>query len=87
MIEKFSLNESCSQELKETFGMERTFLNFSYVFTFIGAFWGACFNIEYNPGEWWYQPLIIGESEMDKIKKDNNNQIKDNQIGFVEIFF
>lgn len=87
MIEELSLNESCSQELKETFGMERIFLNFSYVFTFIGAFWGGCFNIEYNPGEWWYQPLIIGESEMDKIKKDNNNKIKDNQIGFVEIFF
>ena len=85
MIEKFSFNESCSQELKETFGMERTFLNFSYVFSMLGAYWGACLNIEYNPGEWWYQPLIIDESEMDKIKKDNNNQITLNRVGFVEV--
>lgn len=81
VIEKLSKNESCSEELTENLGMDKTFINISFVFSMIGAFWGACLNIEYNPGEWWYQPLIINKDEISKIHSD----ISFNKIGCAEI--
>ena len=88
MIEKLYFNESCSKELTETFGMDRTFMNISYVFIMLGAFFGVGLNIEYNPGEWWYQPLIVDKALIEKIKKEsNNNNIKVNNITRREIIY
>ena len=84
VIEKLSKNESCSKEQKETLGMESTFINMSFIFCMIGAYWGACLTIEYNPGEWWYQPLIIDKGELDLIK-ETNNEITTYKIGYREI--
>ena len=88
MIEKLYFNESCSDELNETFGMDRTFMNISYIFVMLGAFWGASLSIEFNPGEWWYQPLIIDKALIDKIKKEsNNNKINVNNVTKKEIIY
>ena len=85
VIDILSMNKSCSQKEIETLGMKGTFLNLPYIFSMIGAFWGACLTIEYNPGEWWYQPLIIDKSEKDKIKK-NRYVIEGNKTSCFEIF-
>jgi len=87
VIDKLSQNEQCSQKEIETLGMKSTFLNLPYIFSMIGAFWGACLTIEYNPGEWWYQPLIIDKSEMDKIKENKYEFADNNKISCVEIIF
>ena len=88
MIEKLYFYESCSQELIETFGIDRTFMNISYVFIMLGAFWGSSLNIEFNPGEWWYQPLIVDRALIDKIKKENNNnKINVNNVTKKEIIY
>ena len=88
MIEKLYYNESCGKELTETFGIDRTFMNISYVFIMLGAFFGVGLNIEYNPGEWWYQPLIVDKALIEKIKKEsNNNNIKVNNITRREIIY
>ena len=87
VLEKLYQNELCSQKEIEIFGMRSTFLNLPYIFSMIGAFWGACLTIEYNPGEWWYQPLIIDKSEMDKIKKNKYKLTDNNKITWVEIIF
>lgn len=88
MIEKLYFYESCSQELIETFGIDRTFMDISYVFIMLGAFWGSSLNIEFNPGEWWYQPLIVDRALIDKIKKENNNnKINVNNVTKKEIIY
>jgi len=84
VIEILSMNNSCSKKDIETLGMKGTFLNLPYIFSMIGAFWGACLTIEYNPGEWWYQPLIIDKSEKNKIKA-NKYEIAGNKISCCEI--
>ena len=71
VVDKLAQNESCSKDQKEIFGMPATLLNLSYMFSIIGAFWGVCLTIENNPGEWWYQPLIIDYSDIDKSKIEN----------------
>ena len=71
VTDKLSNNDSCSQNQKEIFGMIATLLDMPYMFSGVGAFWGACLTIEYNPGEWWYQPLILDYSEIDKDKLQN----------------
>ena len=85
VIDKLSNNESCTVEQKENFGMKSTFINISFIFSMLGGFWGACLTLEYNPGEWWYQPLIIEETEMDKIRNDYDD-ILENKINCCEIF-
>ena len=62
----FSIEEklkNCSQKQKEEIGLKSTFNDIPFIFCMMGAFWGACLTIENNPGEWWYQPLIIYENE------------------------
>ena len=81
---KLAMNDSCSQSQKEEIGMKSTFNDIPYIFCMMGAFWGACFTIENNPGEWWYQPLIINENELSKINIGTLNIIKE-KINILEI--
>ena len=67
--------DSCSQRQKEEIGLKSTFNNIPYIFCMMGAFWGTCLAIENNPGEWWYQPLIIDENELAKINRGKFNII------------
>lgn len=84
IIEKLSYNDSCSKEQKENFGMKMTLLDMPFIFTILGSFWGACTTIEFNPGEWWYQPLIINNEEIEQYIKDNDD-INVDKIGCCEI--
>ena len=61
-------------------------MNLPYILSMLGAFWGACLTIEKNPGEWWYQPLIIDKSSLDEIDEDNF-ELKNNNINSKEILF
>ena len=70
--QKLASNKSCSQEEREELGLKSTFNDIPYIFCMMGAFWGACLSIENNPGEWWYQPLIIDEKDINN--KNNNNE-------------
>ena len=69
--QKLASNKSCSQEEREELGFKSSFNDIPYIFCMMGAFWGACLSIENNPGEWWYQPLIIDEKD---INYNNNNE-------------
>lgn len=88
-IEKLSHNDSCSKEQKENFGMKMTLLYMPYIFAILGSFWGACLTLEFNPGEWWYQPLIINTEEMEQYIKDNDDlnvdKIKPSEVIFLII--
>ena len=86
VIGTLSKNKSCSKKQIETLGMKSTFLDLPYILSMLGTFWGACLTIEKNPGEWWYQPLIIDKSSLDKID-ENNFEIKSNKISCKEILF
>ena len=86
VIGKLSSNEACSEKQMENLGMRNTFLNLPYILSMLGAFWGACLTIEKNPGEWWYQPLIIDKSSLDEIDEDNF-ELKNNNINSKEILF
>ena len=70
--QKLASNKSCSQEEREELGLKSSFNDIPYIFCMMGAFWGACLSIENNPGEWWYQPLIIDEKDINN--KNNNNE-------------
>ena len=85
-IEKLYFNiGTCSHDLIENLGMDRTFMNISNIFCMLGAFCGASLNIEFNPGEWWYQPLILDGIEKAKMKrkKINVDSISKKEIGFL----
>ena len=56
--DKISNSNNCSQTNKDELGLQKTFKNITYAFGIIGAFWGACFTIEYNIGKWWNTNLI-----------------------------
>ena len=86
VIDKLAQNESCSKDQKEIFGIKATLLDISYIFSIVGAFWGVCLTIENNPGEWWYQPLIIDYSDINKSKIDNF-EVPKNKIGCSTILF
>ena len=59
-VEKhFAESKSCNNENKEELGLNITFMDITYIFSIIGAFWGACLTIEHSPGEWWYQPTVM----------------------------
>ena len=85
-IEKLYFNiGTCSHDLIENLGMDRTFMNISNIFCMLGAFCGASLNIEFNPGEWWYQPLILDGIEKAKIKqkKINADNISAKEVVFL----
>ena len=84
--QKLSKNETCSKNQKEELGLKNTFNDIPYIFCMMGAFWGACLTIENNPGEWWYQPLIIDENELAKINGKKFSKIKDKK-NLIEILF
>ena len=75
--QKLAVNKSCSKNQKEELGLRSTFNDIPYIFCMMGAFWGACLAIENNPGEWWYQPLIIDENEIAKINDANFEIIRE----------
>ena len=71
-VEKlFAGSKTCTRDNKEELGLNITFMNISYIFGIVGAFWGACLTIEHNPGEWWYQPLIISNNNNRKVDTIN----------------
>lgn len=82
--QKLAINKSCSQNQRDELGLKSTFNDIPYIFCMMGAFWGSCLTIENNPGEWWYQPLIIDEKDINKINLDNFIII-DEKISIVEI--
>ena len=81
---RLAMNNSCSQKQKEEIGLKSTFNDIPYIFCMMGAFWGVCLTIENNPGEWWYQPLIINENELSKFKGGILNIIEE-KINATEI--
>lgn len=84
--QEFTLNKSCSENQKEELGLKSTFSEIPFIFCMMGAFWGACLSLEKNPGEWWYQPLIINEKYLKNIHIDNLN-LTQKKTNFVEIIF
>ena len=57
--DKIANSNKCSQESKEELGLQKTFRNISYSLGIIGAFWGACFTVEYNISKWWNSNLFF----------------------------
>jgi hypothetical protein len=43
----------CNDEDFENFGIKQSFIELSYIFGVVGAFWGASFTVEKNIGKWW----------------------------------
>ena len=44
---------SCTDEDFQNFGIKQSFIDLSYIFGVVGAFWGASFTVESNIGKWW----------------------------------
>ncbi len=57
--DKIANSNKCSQQSKEELGLQKTFRNISYSLGIIGAFWGACFTVEYNISKWWNSNLFF----------------------------
>ena len=46
-------NENCSKAQMTHLGIKSTFLDITYVYGILGAYWGTSFTVEKNIGEWW----------------------------------
>ena len=57
--DKIANSNKCSQQSKEELGLQKSFQNISYSLGIIGAFWGACFTVEYNISKWWNSNLFF----------------------------
>lgn len=52
--DKILKSESCSKQQKELLSLSNNFMDLSYIFCLLGAFWGASLPLENNTVEWWY---------------------------------
>lgn len=73
--EKILISDSCSKAQKEEISLSNTFMDISYIFSMLGAFWGASFALEHPPGEWWYHPERFYNSHLNNDKIKEKNQI------------
>jgi hypothetical protein len=48
-----AFNNNCSKAEISHLGIKSTFLDITYIYGILGAYWGASFTVENNIGEWW----------------------------------
>lgn len=52
--DKILKSNTCSKQQKESFSISNNFMDLSYIFVLLGAFFGASLPLENNTVEWWY---------------------------------
>ncbi len=48
-----AFNKNCSKAEITHLGIKSTFLDVTYIYGILGAYWGASFTVENQIGEWW----------------------------------
>lgn len=81
--QKIIISDSCSKLQKEEISLKNTFLEISYIFSMLGAFWGAALTLEHSPGEWWYHPERFYYSQLINDKTKEKNEIDSYSIRFL----
>lgn len=51
--DRLSMNQYCNKQSVDELGIKTTFINITYIFGTIGAFWGASFAVEKDCSKWW----------------------------------
>jgi len=64
-------NEECSLQQKVELSISNSFMEFPFIFSLLGEFWGASLALEHKTNEWWYQ------SEKFFYSKATNNLLKE----------
>ena len=71
-IEENIMNsKACSTQQKIELSISNSFMEFPFIFSLLGEFWGASLTLEYKTTEWWYQ------SEKFFYSKTTNNLLKE----------
>ena len=71
-------NKACSSQQKVELSISNSFLEFPFIFSLLGQFWGASLALEHKTNEWWYQSekIFYSQSTNNFLKQRNKSNAR-----------